>query len=152
MNKSFPLLIVLLITVFFACTERTYRQEPERVDFQIDSLTKIITRQNNNIDSLKNLLKENKSEAGGYPVFFGKKYEEIINPPQYIKKALREQPQLIPLKAVLGGSMQFRKLEVVSEHWILAIYDDGHIQGKSIYEYELQPDGSLEFTRVVSQQ
>ncbi len=53
------------------------------------------------------------------------------------------------MKAVLGGTMEFREVKVITEDWVLAIYDDGHVQGKSIFEYKLQPDGEIEFSKLL---
>ena len=64
---------------------------------------------------------------------------------------MRKHPELIPLDPVLGGEMQFRQVKVLTEDWVLASYDDGHIQGKSIFQYKLQPDGTLQFEEIVSQ-
>ena len=84
------------------------------------------------------------------PVYFKKEFDTIDDPRKFVISALQQQTEKIPLDAVLGGNMEFRQIEVLTEDWVMAIYDDGHIQGKSIYEYELQPNGKLKFTEVVS--
>ena len=92
------------------------------------------------------------SIGSGYPLFFGKKYDGIEDPEQFIKNQLRNQPEKIPLSPVLGGNMEFRKIDVISEKWLLAIYDDGHVQGKALMEYQLQPNGSVKYTIVATQE
>ncbi len=125
-------------------------REMEVKTSEIDSLTQELNRQQELKDSLVNL-REIDYSANDYSIFFGKEFEDIDNPEEHIINALKNKEDLIPLKAVLGGSMEFRKVQVISEDWVLAIYDDGHVQGKSIYEYELQEDGEVEFKEVASQ-
>lgn len=115
----------------------------------LDSLSRELGQQQKLNDSLQKAL-ETKFYAHDYSVFFGKEYEEIEDPETYIAEALKKQKDLIPLKAVLGGNMEFRQVQVISEEWVLAIYDDGHVQGKSIFAYELQEDGEMEFAEVAT--
>jgi hypothetical protein len=139
--------LTLLIFSFSGC-ENEDRKLEERTA-ELDSLSAELTRQQQTIDSLQSLM-ENSEIAAGYPVFFGRKFDTIENPKEYISNSLKQQKNLIPLDAVLGGTMDFRKVDVLTEDWVLAIYDDGHIQGKSIYEYELQEDGEVRFREVIS--
>lgn len=77
-------------------------------------------------------------------------FDTIENPEEYIADALKKQPEIIPLDPVLGGQMAFRQVKVLTEDWVLAVYDDGHIQGKSIYDYKMQPDGTITFSHIAS--
>lgn len=115
----------------------------------VDSLSTELENQQKLNDSLRQAL-ETEHYANDYSLFFGKDYEDIEDPEAHVTEALQKKPDLIPLKAVLGGNMEFRKIDVISEDWVLAIYDDGHVQGKSIFAYELQKDGSVKFTEVAS--
>ena len=116
---------------------------------RLDSLSTALHQQRHMNDSLRALMAKGEL-ASKYPVFFGKKFDSIENPGTYVETALKEQPDKIPMKPVVGGKMEFRKVEVISEDWVLATYDDGHVQGRSIYEYTLQPDGSMKFEVVAS--
>ncbi|WP_442413905.1 hypothetical protein [Mesonia sp.] len=69
----------------------------------------------------------------------------ITNPKEFIKNSLRENTNLIPLEAVLGGSMRFGKIQLLGSTWLIAEYDDGHVLGKAIYSYKLHKNGELEF-------
>lgn len=69
----------------------------------------------------------------------------ISDPENYIKKTLRQMPELIPIEPVLGGKMRYNTIELLGEHWLIAGYDDGHIAGKSLYRYKLQ-NGKPVFT------
>lgn len=115
----------------------------------VDSLSRELERQQQLNDSLRQSL-EIDYYANDYSVFFGKEYDDIEEPEAYISEALKKQKDLIPLKSVLGGNMEFRQVQVISEEWVLAIYDDGHVQGKSIFAYQLQEDGDVKFTEVAT--
>ena len=116
---------------------------------KLDSLSVALHEQRHINDSLRALMAKG-NLATEYPVFFGKKFDSIENPGKYIESALKEQTDKIPMKPRVGGKMEFRKVEVISEDWVLATYDDGHVQGRSIYQYTLEPDGSLKFEIVAS--
>lgn len=74
----------------------------------------------------------------------------ISNPVEFIKLSLREKIELIPIKAVLGGTMSFGKIQILSSKWLIADYDDGHVLGASIYEFKLNKENKLEFKTVRS--
>lgn len=123
--------------------------ELEAKSAAIDSLSRELKQQQKLNDSLQQALETN-YYANDYSIFFGKEYEDIEDPEEHIIEALKQQDKLIPLKAVLGGNMEFRQVQVISENWVLAIYDDGHVQGKSIFAYELQENDEIKFTEVAT--
>ena len=127
----------------------TTNADLELKNARIDSLSSELERQEIRNDSLQEAFKS-AVYASDYSIFFGKEWEEIENPEEHIRNSLKQQTDLIPLDAVLGGNMEFRQVQVISEDWVLAIYDDGHVQGKSIFAYELQADGDVEFTEIAS--
>lgn len=47
---------------------------------------------------------------------------------------------LIPVEGVLGGAMTFFAEEtyVISDHWVLAYFEDGHVGGNMLLKYEIQ--------------
>jgi len=103
------------------------------------------------IDSLSQLLTEEKPIAKPN-YWYNEEYDGrkliksgITNPSEFIERNLRERPELIPLKPVLGGTMHFTNMQLLSREWIIADYEDGHIQGRAIYKFELNNKGELEF-------
>ncbi|TFV94372.1 hypothetical protein E4S40_10120 [Algoriphagus kandeliae] len=78
------------------------------------------------------------------------KSKGIENPVEFVDSSLRAAPELIPLKAVLGGTMHFSKIQLLSKCWLIADYEDGHILGRSLYEFELQENGKLKFKLIQS--
>lgn len=69
----------------------------------------------------------------------------VENPEEFIKNNLRKRSDLIPLKAVLGGTMSFGNIQLLSSEWLIASFDDGHVEGRAIYKYKLNDKGELEF-------
>lgn len=149
--KKLPFLLLSSL-LLWSCADDKTGTEAESLSHKVDSLSTALENEKKITDSLQTLFTENDSIRGGYPIFFGKKYEGIENPQEFIKNQLRNQPERIPLSPEVGGTMAFRKIDIISEKWLLAIYDDGHVQGKAIMEYELQPNGSVKYTLVATQQ
>ena len=146
---SFLLLSSLLL---LSCADDNKNLELESLNDRIDSITKALEEEKELSDSLQSVFSSKESIEGGYPIFFGKKYDGIQDPADFIKNQLRNQPERIPLSPAVGGTMAFRKIDIISEKWLLAIYDDGHVQGKAIMEYELQPNGTVKYTVVATQE
>ncbi len=139
--------MALLILLGTACQDK--EREMDDTELRLDSLSRELEEYKHTADSLKALI-EKGDIASNYPIYFGKEYDSIEDPKEFIKSSLREQPEKIPLKPVVGGTMVFREVKVLTNDWVLGIYDDGHIEGKSIYQYRLQPDGKIKFTHVTS--
>lgn len=74
----------------------------------------------------------------------------ITNPEEFVENALRKRADLIPFEAVLGGTMNYGKIQLLGNKWIIADYSDGHIQGRSIYEYRLNDKKELSFKILAS--
>ena len=138
---------VLIAATFIGCR----REQPEvrELDTELISVSTELKAAQRRNDSLEQLI-ENSGSTERIPVYFGKAFDTIENPEEYISDALRQQREKIPIDGVLGGNMEIRQVEVLTEDWVLAIYDDGHIQGKSVYKFELQAKGDLKFTEIVS--
>lgn len=141
------LFLSLIFSSLLACQDND--REMEETEIMLDSLSRELTEYKQKSDSLKQLL-EKGDLATGFPVYYGRGFDTIENPEEFIANQLKEHPEKIPMDAVLGGTMQFRQVQVLTEDWVLAVYDDGHVQGTSIFGYELQPDGSLEFSHVAT--
>lgn len=134
-------LTVMILTSFciFGCTEMN---RTENLLAKVDSL-KIKN------DSLNKIWTEKKPESNYWfdAAYDGEKFIEsgITNPAEFIEKNLREKTELIPLQAVLGGTMTFGNIQFLSKEWLIADFDDGHVQGRAIYKYKLNKKGQLEF-------
>lgn len=151
MNKtsSFLKLIIFIFFSFmlFSCDDE--QRDLEKKDLQLDSLSRELTKYKRTSDSLRALI-EKGDIAAQYPIYYGEEFDTIENPKNFVENALKERDDLIPLDPVLGGTMAFREAKVLTEDWILGSYDDGHIEGKSIFKYSLNPDGEVDFTLIAS--
>lgn len=69
----------------------------------------------------------------------------LANPEADILADLLKKPHLIPQEPVLGGTMFFLPGEVrlLSERWAMATYEDGHVQGRALFEYLVSPQGNI---------
>lgn len=149
LNLPLFLILLLLIAGFTSCGDDD-RRESEETNLRLDSLSTALSEQRRKADSLEQLMQKG-GVASEHSFFKGSKYDTIENPPEFVKQALREKPELIPAKAVLGGTMDYREIKILTDDWLMATYDDGHVQGKTIFQFELQEDGSVEFTPLASQ-
>ncbi|TVP83859.1 MAG: hypothetical protein EA347_11815 [Thioalkalivibrio sp.] len=63
----------------------------------------------------------------------------IARPETQLRRNLAEQPELIPHEPVLGGSMYFvpEGIHVLNDRWVLATFEDGHIRGQMLLEYDV---------------
>ena len=143
------LTIFLLTSIFlFSCTEKKTTETILPDDGTESLQVKIESLQHEN-DSLTSVLSAGKPESIKWyePIYDGKNLlrKGIANPSEFIEKSLREQPELIPIKGVLGGTMRFTEVQPLSSEWVIAHYEDGHIEGKAIYNYKLNSKGNLEF-------
>lgn len=74
----------------------------------------------------------------------------ITNPEEFVENAFRKRIDLIPFEPVLGGTMNYGKIQLLGNKWIIADYSDGHIQGRSIYEYWIDDKKALTFKILAS--
>lgn len=59
---------------------------------------------------------------------------------------LQKHPELIPYKGVLGGTMAFGfpdKIYVLTDRYVLAYFEDGHIAGWMLLEYTVGRGGKI---------
>lgn len=114
----------------------------EDLEVKVDSLKAI-----NDSLTQKLALKTDGSNYWYNPDYDGRKFKKngIANPEEFIITSLRKRTDLIPLKAVLGGTMRFGNIQLLSSKWVIADYEDGHIQGRGIFKYKLKNNGELEF-------
>ena len=95
-------------------------------------------------DSLIHVIKSlhEKSNEGYWfdSSFDGREYLNagISDPRREIIQTFRNDTSLIPIEAVLGGTMRFGRVELLSDRWLIAEFDDGHIYGKALFKYELR--------------
>ena len=69
------------------------------------------------------------------------------DPVAQIVEDLRKHPEVIPYSGVLGSAkMGFydpNGIRVLSKRWVYARFEDGHVGGSGVFEFAVQPGGSL---------
>ncbi len=77
-----------------------------------------------------------------------RRFEEkgIDDPITFLRDQVQERPELIPTEPVLGGTMSFydrEEIQVLNHRWVLATYEDGHISGQILLEYDIDEEGEI---------
>jgi hypothetical protein len=78
----------------------------------------------------------------------------LENPVNDLKSDLMSKPEIIPVDGVLGGTMQIFSNDdiiVLPGRWVYAQFEDGHIVGSVLLEYEIR-DGKVLWTVLNSKQ
>lgn len=156
--KKMKKISILLIVGFLILSCKNVSEQPEnlpdkteQLTFKNDFLEKEIQHLKVLNDSLIKLsqVKEN--------LWFDKDFngarltrQGITNPEEFVENALRKRVDLIPSEAVLGGTMSYGKIQLLGNKWVIADYNDGHIQGRSIYEYRIDDKKALTFKILAS--
>jgi hypothetical protein len=66
----------------------------------------------------------------------------------YLKNDLKNRQDLIPYEGVLGGTMGFyddNQIHVLNYRWVYARFEDGHIGGEILLEYNISEDGTIKW-------
>lgn len=66
---------------------------------------------------------------------------------------VRRHSEIIPATGTLGGRMGFydaKRIRVLSDEWVYAPFDDGHIGGEALLSYKVSPQGTIKWTVVTS--
>ena len=73
------------------------------------------------------------------------KAKGLSDPVRDLRADLAGSPDLIPQKGVLGGTMHFYEdhIYVLTDRWVLAYFDDGHIAGYAWLRYTVKPGGEI---------
>ena len=73
------------------------------------------------------------------------------DPARQLRDSLTAHPELIPYKGVLGGQMGFYSTDhivILSSSHVFAPFDDGHIGGSMLLEYEVLPGPRIVWKRL----
>ncbi|MCG2430400.1 hypothetical protein [Aequorivita xiaoshiensis] len=143
--KSKLIVLSLLLLTLIACnnnrsSDSILQNRIDSLQIQNDSLTEVLTA--------KTAVTENTdSPQWYYPETDSRKLLDlgVEDPGKHIKQALRENKDLIPMDAVLGGTMHYNNIQLLGDKWIIADFEDGHVYGKAIFEYTLLEDDKLNF-------
>lgn len=105
----------------FESNQNTWSQQQAELTAEIADLKARVENESKSIQSLPF------NKAGS---------QDIIND-------LMKHDELIPYEGVLGGKMNFyseKDIFVLSDKWVLAYFEDGHIGGNMLLEYSIKDD------------
>jgi len=132
------ILVFSLLIMLGSCGKSS--EEKQRI-VKIDSLKTEIRELKRAMDTLSDQLMKKNYLTKDFSSYF----DSIPDPEQFLLGKLREKPELISKKPVLGGTMHFTEISFINDHLLLAEYEDGHILGRSIYQYKMDKNGNLIF-------
>jgi hypothetical protein len=61
----------------------------------------------------------------------------LENPELDLKNDLLKKTTLIPAQGTVGGTMAFRDIRILNDHYALAYFDDGHKGGNMLLKYSV---------------
>jgi hypothetical protein len=72
----------------------------------------------------------------------------LSDPARQLRDSLNTHPELIPFDPVLGGTMFFDDIDVLQPPLVFANFEDGHIDGSVLFEYEVESGGHIRWKRL----
>lgn len=132
------ILVLSLLIMLGSCGKSS---EEKQRELEIDSLKTEILELQWALDTLSDQLRKKNYVTKNFTSYF----DSIPEPEKFLLEKLKEKPELIPKKAVLGGTMYFTAVSFINDHLIIAEYEDGHIMGRAIFQYKMDKNGNLNF-------
>jgi len=77
------------------------------------------------------------------------KREGLTDPVRQLREDLASHRELIPFEGVHGGTMGFYypgSIALLDAQWVFARFEDGHIGGSCLLEYEILPGGEIKWS------
>ena len=65
---------------------------------------------------------------------------------------LARHPELIPFPGLEGGTMRFypSQSRLIAPGWVYGYFEDGHIAGRGLFEYQTGRSGEIRWTRIAA--
>ena len=143
MKKNTVALLILAFAATFTLTACAQKSEPTAAPSPTNTPPQDTTSAPTELVSPELNQRTDSEIALAYLNSMGMTAEEL-------KADLMSQPALIPIKGVLGGTSGFLSDETVilSESWVFARAEDGHIACSILYQYEIDSAGSISWKLV----
>jgi hypothetical protein len=109
----------------------TYRDQYQMIQGQMNYLLENLAEQARERQGLASWEVEELREKG------------LTDPATDIAADLAARKDLVPFEGVLGGTMEFRDIEILTSRWVLGYVEDGHLTGHVLLEYEVSGDGKI---------
>lgn len=137
-------IVLSFLLLFFACKESPDEMGLKSITAEVTTLESQLKKIKTQNDSLQLMLEDYRlpEDSNWFGDVESRAFKDmgIENPQIYLSEALRNRPSMIPIDGVLGGTMFFTDVEVLGSKWIIASYEDGHIMGRSIFTYQVNPE------------
>ena len=144
-------LVILVFAVLVGCSVEAENELKSENTSLINQVHKLNIRISSLESKLDSLTKMNQYWFGDYEK---QSFENsgITNIESLIDSSLRAKPELIPIDAILGGTMSFGQIQLLSSNWLVAEYDDGHIMGRALYSFEMDENNKVNFELITSKE
>jgi hypothetical protein len=152
-----PLIMAVIFLFLFIKTSDELNQVKTEYEKSIASLEKEKSELIQEIKNFKTPVDIEKSEMSNNLLlsrWFVEKLKDkgLANPVRDIISDLADHRELIPYEGVLGGTMRFYEgyTWVLNEKWAFAYFEDGHISGYLLLEYEVENNGKINWKRIAA--
>lgn len=150
------ILLLAVVLVFSFITVKNYRtrlNSAEQNILSLESQNKDLKEQktalSKEVEDMKSKIAEKEQIIESFPhlneiMLSQMKQSGFNGDASTIIDDLMKHNELIPYKGVLGGTMGFyfkNKIYVLSDKWVLAYFDDGHIGGYMLLNYKWSNKG-----------
>ena len=152
-----PLILAIIFLILYINTINDYNQLRTNYDKSLSDYkekVKGLTAQDNILNTLLRIRKNSPPNTINLYDWDIKRFKEkgLTDPVKDIIADLKKHRELIPYKGVLGGTMEFydREIWILNNKWVFAYFEDGHIGGYLLLEYNISNDGKIEWKRITS--
>jgi len=158
MGRRITLAILVLIALggaagwFEKSTE--CRQQAQRIDElyrQAKTLEAVAARRGHQLDSLQSRVAGLASSPIGSLYIDRLRHRGLQDPVATLIANLQSHPEIIPYPGLEGSKMGFYdtdRTRVLSDRWVYAPFEDGHIGGEAILEYSVAAGGAISWKLV----
>ncbi len=141
---QYALIVTSVASAVLIINNTRYKRQIERLE-------------NNNMKLVEQLDQAHKAPAAAIELLSwdiqAMKKKGLTDPVSQIIADLKQHRELIPYKGVLGGTMNFcddSKIWILTKKWVLAYFEDGHVAGYLLLEYEVAQDGRIAWKTIAS--
>lgn len=115
-------------------------QEMERINLTDNQIVQTLTKENEELKAKINSVSYSDVTIDNYLKSNNITRTELLSD-------LENNYELIPFEAILGGKMQYLPSEssVISSKWVLGYFEDGHIFGYSLLQYNIEDKNNIKW-------
>ena len=147
----FASLMIAILLVFIILNKTSlnqYKNQEKILSEKITDLENKYSISRTKIDHLRKKTSNIEKVLQSIPHLPDLKINGTDDPIGHIKKDLIKRNDLIPFEGVLGGTMGFydeNRIHILNYRWVYAHFEDGHIGGEMLLEYDISEDGKIKW-------